>query len=117
MGPIKQLFSTSPDLKKTDTNKKLNKVNDTGSKEDNKSSAVESSAKDQVQISNKGRELLILKTEAENYLKDIKESEVVSPQELDAIKERIASKYYFEKEVIDDLVDRLINLPNYMDLR
>ncbi|MCB0281014.1 MAG: hypothetical protein H6627_11650 [Calditrichae bacterium] len=117
MGPIKQLFSTSPDLKKTDTNKKLNKSNESASNKDQNSASVKSTQKDQVQISSKGRELLTLKIEAESYLKDIKESETVSPQELDAIKEKIASKYYFEKEVIDDLVDRLMNLPNYMDLR
>jgi len=114
MGPIRQLFSTSPDLKKAESNKKLNKPseNDQSGKE---TGAVKSSSKDQVQISNQGRELLSLKVEAENYLKEIKEAEVISPQEIDAIKEKIASKYYFDEDVISDLVDKLVNLPDYMN--
>ncbi|KAA3617654.1 MAG: hypothetical protein D8M58_01140 [Calditrichaeota bacterium] len=114
MGPIRQLFSTSPDLKKAESNKKIGKPtdNDPGAKETN---AAGNASKDQVEISNKGRELLSLKVEAENYLKEIKESEVISPQEVDAIKEKIASKYYFDEDVISDLVDKLVNLPDYMN--
>lgn len=113
MGPIRQLFSTSPDLKKAVSNKKTDKFNENeqGGKE---TSAVKGNSKDQVQISNHGRELLLLKIEAENYLKDIKGSEVISQGEIDAIKEKIASKYYFDEEVISDLVDKLASLPDYM---
>ena len=32
---------------------------------------------------------------------------------IDAIKEKIASNYYFDPEVIDKVVDKLIALPNY----
>ncbi len=114
MGPIRQLFSTSPDLKKTESNKKIDKAND-NSQNKTENDAVKGVSKDQVNISNKGRELLSLKVEAENYLKEIKEGEVISPQEIDAIKEKIAAKYYFDEEVISDLVDKLASLPDYMN--
>ncbi len=114
MGPIRQLFQSSPDLKKTDSNKKINKSNDNG-QNGKETGAVANSSKDQVQISPQARELLSLKVEAENYLKEIKESEIISPQEIDAIKEKIASKYYFDEEVINDLVDKLVSLPDYMN--
>ena len=117
MGPIRQLFSTSTEMKKTDSNKKIAKSSSESNTNNTENISAKGKTQDTVQISDKGRELLTLKTEAENYLKDIKESEVISPQELDAIKEKIASKYYFEKDVIDDVVDRLVNLPNYLDLK
>ncbi len=113
MGPIRNLFSTSPDLKKTESNKKTaqtdKKVNDNAKVND----AAKSGKKDQVQISDVGREMLTLKMEAARYLRDVKSSEVVSTEEIEAIKERIASRYYFDDEVIDDIVDKLISLPNY----
>ena len=115
MGPIRQLFATSPDLKKTDSNKKLSKSHENNDAKEN--APANNNSKDQVQISEKGRELLTLKLEAQNYLKDIKESEIVSQKQIDDIKEKIASKYYFDEEVISDLVDRLLNMPNYMNIR
>jgi len=113
MGPIRQLFSQSPDLKKTESSKKLDKIND---KEKSVSGAgtVDKGSKDQVQISVEGRNLLSIKTEASGYLKDVQESEILTHQDIDAIKEKIASKYYFDAEVIDELVDKLVSLPEYM---
>jgi len=116
MGPIGKLFSNSPDLKKTEANKKTAKSEENKSNSTQAAGQVKSgSSKDQVQISSKARELLTLKMEAESYIKEVKETELISPQEIDAIKEKIASKYYFDEEVINDLVDRLVSLPNYMD--
>ncbi len=113
MGPIRQLFSTSPDLKKTESSKKLTQRSET--EEGGKTTGTANNgSKDQVQISSKGRELLSLKVEAEQYLQEVKQSETISPQEVDAIKERIAARYYFDEEVISDLVDKLVSLPDYM---
>lgn len=116
MGPIRQLFSNTPDLKKTDTQKK---INDTSAKKTGttENSSKPASGKDQVQISDKGRELLTLKAETENYLNNIREAELISPQEIEAIKEKIEAKYYFDEEVINDLVDKLAGLPDYKDFK
>jgi len=113
MGPIRNLFSTSPDLKKTESNKKTAQTDNKGNDNAKVNEAAKSGKKDQVQISDVGREMLTLKMEAARYLRDVKSSEVVSTEEIEAIKERIASRYYFDDEVIDDIVDKLISLPNY----
>ncbi len=50
MGPIGKLFSTSPDLKKTEANKKTAK-NDEGKNQNTQdASQIKSGSKDQVQI-------------------------------------------------------------------
>ncbi len=117
MGPIRNLFSTSPGLKHTESGKKAGKSADPYKKSEavNQLSGNKSAAKDQVEISSAGRELLSLKAETRKYLDDVKNSRAVSPQELDAIKEKIASRHYFDDEVIEKVVDKMVNLPGMFE--
>jgi len=112
MGPIKSLFS-QPDPKKANDSQKLDKSKHSAAGKDGSGKSVGKASKDQVSISNAGRELLSLKSEAAKYLKDVKDSEILSVAEVDSIKEKIASKYYFDPEVINTIVDKMINLPNF----
>jgi len=113
MGPIRSLFSP-PDPKKTESNHKAEKSAG-ASPNKNASGSKVGGSKDQVNISDAGRELLSLKSEAAKYLKDVKDSEVLTVEEVDSIKEKIASKYYFDTEVINTIVDKMINLPNFFN--
>ncbi len=114
MGPIRSLFSP-PDPKKTESNHKTEKAKPSVHNKGGTASKVGKSSRDQVNISSEGRELLSLKSEAAKYLKDVQDSEVLSVEEVDAIKEKIASKYYFDPEVINTIVDKMINLPNFFN--
>ncbi|RMH64477.1 MAG: hypothetical protein D6677_04655 [Calditrichaeota bacterium] len=110
MGPIRNLFSTSPDLKRTDPAKKAGKSNEQYKKNEAVSSVStgQPHSRDQVEISSEGRELLSLKAEARKYLDDVKTSKTLTPQELDKIKEKIASRRYFDDSVIEKVVDKLV---------
>ncbi len=59
-------------------------------------------------ISDKARQLLSLKNEANGYVKAVKESETLSSKEIEEIQQRISSQDYFDSEVIDKVVDRLL---------
>lgn len=114
MGPIRGLF-TPPDPKKTESNHKSAKTGHASHAKDVGDSKVNNSSKDQVNISDAGRELLSLKSEAAKYLQDVKDTEVLSVEQVDSIKEKIASKYYFDPEVINKIVDKMISLPNFFN--
>ncbi|HED09186.1 MAG TPA: flagellar biosynthesis anti-sigma factor FlgM [Caldithrix abyssi] len=112
MGPIRNLFSTSPDLKRTDSGKKAGKAESSYQKNDalNKVAGNGAGKSDQVEISTEGRQLLSLKAEAQKYISDVKNSRAVTAQELEGIKEKIASKHYFNDEVIEKVVDKMMNI-------
>ena len=54
-----------------------------------------------------GRELLSLKMQAASYTDEVKRATTISPGEIEAVKEKISSNFYFDPEVIDKVVDKL----------
>ena len=58
-------------------------------------------------------EVEAIKSEAVQFTDEVKDAKTISEAEIDAIKERIASDFYFDPEVIDKIVDKLVALPNF----
>jgi len=113
MGSINNVLGMPPELNKAGNNREARKAG-SGNGKDVKTGSVKAKASaDKAEISSVGRELLSLKMQAAEYTTDVKKAETITPVEIDAIKERIASNYYFDPEVIDKVVDKLIALPNF----
>ena len=70
---------------------------------------------DQAQISQAARELLHLKTETKKYVETIKSAQTTSEKELNELKAKIQDETYFSPEVIEAIVEKLINMPNFFD--
>ena len=75
--------------------------------------ASETSGLDKALISSAAQRLLNIKSEAVQFTDEVKDAKTISDAEIDAIKERIASDFYFDPEVIDKIVDKLVALPNF----
>ncbi len=71
--------------------------------------------KDDVKISAAAKELLTLRAEAKKYVEQVKNTRTLTDQEVVELKQKIESKYYFKKDVIDKIVGKLLDLPNYID--
>jgi len=114
MGSINTILGMPPELNKPGNAKEARKAG-SGNGKDAKTSEIKqaSASADKAEISSVGRELLTLKMQAVNYTEEVKQASTISKGEIEAIKERIASNYYFDPEVIDKVVDKLIALPNY----
>lgn len=113
MSSIKSVFGLPQDINKNEKAKELKQV---GKKvADIKKGKGGESAKtsDVAQISSAGKELLSLKLQAEQYVDQVKNSETLTVSEIEAIKEKIASNFYFDPEVIDKIVDKIVSLPNF----
>lgn len=114
MGSINNVLGMPPELNKSGNSRTVRK---TGSRDgkDAKAAGIKktSASADKAEISSVGRELLTLKMQAASYKEEVKQADTISQGEIDAIKEKIASNYYFDPEVIDKVVDKLIALPNY----
>ena len=114
MGSINSIFGMPPELNKTGNSKEARKAGSGEAKDINTSSVTKNTGSpDKAEISSVGRELLTLKMQAVNYTEEIKQAGTITEGEIEAIKERIASNFYFDPEVIDKVVDKLIALPNY----
>ncbi len=59
-------------------------------------------------ISPEARRLLDLKNEASQYVDKVKNAETLSMDEINQIKERITSQYYFDSQVIDQIVEKML---------
>jgi len=115
MTGIKNVISAAPDLNKVNKQNDVKKA-DTAQKGKQPSTAAASSVQnDQVKISSAAQELLIKKTEASNYVEDVKSSKTLQEKELLEIKQKIQDKSYLSEKQIDAIADKLINLPNYFD--
>ncbi len=67
----------------------------------------------QVNISDKAKEMIKLRAEAEKYLKMIEGKETLSQEKLDEIQNKLKTNQYLREEVIDKIVEKLVNLPNF----
>jgi len=71
--------------------------------------------RDQAQISSEARQLLTLKQEARQYLDEVKSASTLSEHDIQQIKQKMESKYFLDSDVIDKIVEKLINLPNFLE--
>ena len=114
MASINNVLGIPPELNKSSSSKEARKAGSGIGKEAKASEMRQTStSSDKAEISSVGRELLTLKMQAANYSSEVKQAQTISQTEIEAIKERIASNYYFDPEVIDKVVDKLVELPNY----
>lgn len=111
MGLIKNVLgSSSPDINKVESRK----IRTPQRGQTSFSAGVASaSGADKADISSVGRELLNIRLEAAGFTSLVEKAETIDTQEIEAIKEKIAANYYFDSEVIDKVVDKLLTLPNF----
>ena len=111
MGTIKNILGMSPEVNRSNQGKKIGSGK--GSSSERAKSTGKSSSPVKAEISQIGRDFFNLKTESKNYLDEVRNSATISTAEIESIKEKIASNYYFEPEVIDQVVDKLMRMPNF----
>lgn len=70
---------------------------------------------DQAEISQEARGLLNLRMDAQKYIKTVDQSETLSENEINQLKQQIESKYFVNDAVIDQIVDKILDLPNFTD--
>ncbi len=70
---------------------------------------------DQAQISSEARELLALKQEVKQYLDEVNSASTLSENDIQQIKQKIETKYFLDDDVINKIVDKLANLPNFLE--
>lgn len=114
MGTINNILGMSPEVNKSGRSSEPKKVQTAkeGKAGGKKASQVSDSSV-KADISQIGREFLTLKMEASRYLDEVKESSTLTQKEIEDIKDKIATNYYFEPEVIDQIVDKLLQMPNF----
>jgi len=98
-------INRNEDLKKTANNKNEQKADNT---------ANVSERKDQAQISNAARSMLSLRIDAQKYVDEIEQSKTLSDNDVKDLKQKINNKYFVDADVIDKIVDKLIDLPNFL---
>ncbi len=76
---------------------------------------TEVSRKDQAQISESARNLLSLRRDAKRYLDEVKQGESLSENDIERLKQKIENKYFVTDDVIDKIVDKLTDLPNFLN--
>ncbi len=113
MGSINNILGMPPELNKAGKSREVRKTPPGANKDEKSGKIAQKAGSDKAEISSVGRELLTLKMQASKYTDEVKKADTISQVEIDAIKEKIASNYYFDPEVIDKVVDKLIALPNY----
>ncbi len=114
MGPIKDISGLSQNLKKLDKQndtRKIDSKKDAGKVEKGNQVASEN---DKAEISDAGRTLLNAKTEALNYVKHVENTTLLNGNELDEIREKVNSGYYFDQKVVDKIAERMLELPNFL---
>ncbi len=68
-----------------------------------------------VEISQAAREQLLLRAEAERYLKLMEQQEGIDPDKVRELKQKVSDNFYLKEKVIDKIVDKLLNLPGFSD--
>ncbi len=68
-----------------------------------------------VEISQAAKEQLLLRAEAERYLKMVESQEGIDPDKVDELKQKVSDNFYLKEKVIDKIVDKLLNLPGFQN--
>ncbi len=109
------IFGAAQELNKGEQNNGIKKVKPGDRPADKKSKAAESSSSVKTDISNVGRELYQMKLEARGYVEEVKGAESKALKEIEAIREKLADNYYFDEEVINAVVKKILALPVFND--
>ncbi len=96
----------NPNLKKAE-----NEIDQKKTKVGNKTSGPDS-----LEISSTAREMLLMNVEANNprFIKELLDAETLDTAEMEAIKKRITEGFYSDPEVVDKIVDKLFEMPNFV---
>ena len=70
--------------------------------------------RDEIQISDSARELLTLRQDAQDYVDEIKQTNALTENDITQLRQKIDNKYFLSDEVIDKIVDKLVELPNFL---
>ncbi len=114
MGPIKDISALAHNLKKLDKQNETRKVDSKKDSDKIDKQSTIGAEKDRAEISDAGRSLLSVKTEADRYLTLIENTDIVADEEIEEIREKVMLNYYSTEEVIDKITEKLLNLPNYV---
>jgi len=114
MASIEDIVKISPELNKLNKSDNLKRLSQKNSANSEKTESVTVNRHDSAQISSAAIERLNSQTEAIQFSEVVKKAETLDPQELEKIRERIESRYYLDTKVIDKIVDKLAELPNYL---
>ncbi len=116
MGAINNIFGMPPGMNKAEKSKQVGGAgNDSANKGKARKAGDVSDASgfDKAMISMAAQKLLTIKSEAVQFTAQVKDAKTISEAEIHAIKEKIATDFYFDPEVIDKIVDKLVALPNF----
>ena len=115
MSGIDKLLGLTSDIQKTDKSHEVKKARVKSDKPTKESDNKDKQAiQDKADISDVGRTLLSLQVEAMRYINEVKRSETLSDSEIKEIRARLESNYYLENDVIEEIVNKLMTLPNFL---
>lgn len=114
---IDQLGALGNGNQKTDKIQKKHRLKEIAKKKIDGGKAKAEAAKEEpvakVEISQTAKEQLVLRAEAERYLKMVEQQEGISPDKVAELKQKISDNDYLKEKVIDKIVDKLLNLPGF----
>ena len=115
MAGIIDIFKIASSANQANRSEEIQKANEkTVNSQPEKTSPAAAEGTDKAQISDAARELLSLKLESPKYVDDIKNSATISETEVDQLKNKVENNFYKDPEVIDKIVDKLLDLPNFL---
>lgn len=114
MSSIKDIGGLNPDVQKMLKNERSTKAssNSKTAKSDEKVNSAE--IKDSATISDQAKELLATESETERFVSSIKNAETTSRNEIVELKTAVNSGKYSDPKVIDKIVEKLLDLPNFI---
>jgi len=115
MAGISEIVNVSPEQNRVNKQDDVKKVRSGNSQRKTNKTASAAAQNDQAQISPAAKQLLSLRTEAKKYVEQVKSAHTLSELEINDLKQKIQAKYYLSADVVDSIVEKLINLPNYFD--
>ena len=114
MADINNFFSIPASTNKINHNEDLKKTTNTKNERKADNIVNVSERKDHAQISDAARSMLSLRIDAQKYVDDIEQSKTISDNEVKDLKQKISTKYFINDAIIDQIVDKLLDLPNFL---
>lgn len=115
MSGITDFFKVSSASVKIQKNEDLKKPSETRAESKTEKSVSSNSRADQAEISQKAWGLLNLRMDARKYLDAVDNSETLSAHEVAQLKQKMESRYFINDAVVDQIVDKLLDLPNFTE--
>ena len=113
LGPLGGLQNSADRPDKINKRTNVRKSADTEATKPNVQASGAKAKDARVKISESAREMMKLRAEAEKYLKMLEEKETLTTDDLKEIQNKLKTNHYLREEVIDKIVEKLINLPNF----